>query len=132
VLRKNRSWRVLKASWWPLGDLKSFGDRTNMVYYNRPYDKCHVCQICKPFTWFRCVICGVWMGMHCNPPQLPLPTGDDDVDDARTSEVKLRSQRADLCSSCCINKISNKIFERELPILVQRRALKCVSYGSWW
>ena len=27
-----------------------------------------------------------------------------------TSEVKLRSQRADLCSSCCINRILKKIF----------------------
>ena len=119
---------------------KSFGARANMVYYNRSYGKCHVCQQCTPGTWFRCVICGVWMGELCNPRQVPLATGKDDaVDDCRfeqfevslhchiwTSEIKLRSKRADLCSSCCIWIL------RELPILAQRRILKYVSYGSWW
>ena len=84
--------------------------------------------------------------MHCNPRQVPLANPRDDAaDESRfepfevslhcyiwTSDVKLRSQRADLCSSCCINKVVNKIFERVLPILAQRRILKFVSYGSWW
>ena len=84
--------------------------------------------------------------MHCNPRQVPLATGLDDAADERrfeqfevslhcyiwTSEVKLRSKRADLCVSCCKNKILNKLFVRELPILAQRRILKFVSWGSWW
>ena len=117
-----------------------------MVYYSRQYGKCHVCQKEKPTRWFRCVICGVWMGSLCNPRQVPLAKGlDDDEDESRfeqfevslhcyiwTSEVKLRSQRADLCSSCCIDEILNKFFARELPILAQRRILQYVSWGSWW
>ena len=84
--------------------------------------------------------------MHCNPRQVPLASGlDDAVDERRfeqfevslhcyiwTSDVKLRSQRADLCVSCCTIKILNKIFEFELPILAQRRILQFVSWGSWW
>ena len=86
------------------------------------------------------------MGMHCNPRQVPLATGhDDEKDESRfepyevslhcyiwTAEEKLRSKRADLCLHCCINLILNKIFERALPTLAQRRTLQFVSWGSWW
>ena len=125
---------------------KCIGAAASMVYYSRTHGKCRVCQHCKPGTWFRCVICGVWMGMHCNPRQVPLATGFDDAkDESRfdpfevslhcyiwTSEVKLRSKRADLCLTCCINMILNRIFANVLPILVQRTVLRYVSWGSWW
>ena len=122
------------------------GARTNMVYYDKQYGKCHVCQESKPRAWFRCVICGVWMGSLCNPRQVPLASGLHDDDDENrfeayevslhcyiwTSEVKVSTKRADLCINCCIDKILNKFFARELPILVQRRVLQYVSWGSWW
>ena len=125
---------------------KIVGARTNMVYYDKQYGKCHVCQESKPRAWFRCVICGVWMGSLCNPRQVPLASGLHDDDDENrfeayevslhcyiwTSEVKVSTKRADLCINCCIDKILNKCFARELPILVQRRILQYVSWGSWW
>ena len=38
-----------------------------MVHRKKYYGKCQVCNTCRPGTWFRCNLCGVWMGMHCDP-----------------------------------------------------------------
>ena len=123
-----------------------------MVHYRKRYGECHVCGVCKPGTWFRCVVCGIWMGMSCNPrgQQVthyhkdsngnPLSRYHNDSD-ARfasgdvslhcyiwTSDVKDRSQRADLCCECA----ANAILPSKLPTSAKRLIWQYVSWGSWW
>ena len=112
-----------------------------MVYYKKSHGKCHVCQRCSPRTWFRCRLCGVWMGSGCNPRQVPYATGNLLLDDSRyeqfdvslhcyiwTSEVKNVDLRADLCCNC----VSNKVLKRVDPVHVKRKILQFMSWASWW
>ena len=106
---------------------------TKMVHYKKSFGKCHVCQRCSPRTWFRCRICGVWMGSACNPRQVRSATGDLLLDDSRyeqfdvslhcyiwTSEVKNVDLRADLCCNC----VSNKVLKSVDPVHVRRKILQ--------
>ena len=122
---------------------------STMVYYARMYGKCHVCRICTPGTWFRCVICGAWMGMHCNPRKLalartPFGSEESDIEEENlrryldhevtlhcyiwTSDAKDIKKRADLCAICC----SNRLLPPAFPTGVKRKIWEFVSWGSWW
>ena len=113
---------------------------TIMVYYRKSHGKCKVCKICRPRHWFRCVICGRWMGMHCNPKQVwDTSLGLEDERRFDQDEVSLhcyiwtsnndRSERADLCVFCCESQLLPSTF----PAHIKRRILKFVSWGSrWW
>ena len=104
--------------------------------------RCHVCKKCSPTTWFRCVLCGVWMGMHCDPRKVPRASSRY-YDDSRfeqfevslhcrvwTSEARMSSRRADLCRNCCEAKVLAN--NPALPVHAKRRILQFVSMGSWW
>ena len=123
------------------------GAVVRMVYRSSYHGKCRVCQRCRPKHWFRCNLCGEWMGLHCNPRQVPFASPKDTVDNRFeqfevslhcyiwTSEAPDRSLRADLCIKCCEEKIlktSSEINATELPAHVKRRILKFISWGSWW
>ena len=42
------------------------GVQATMVYHKNCRRYCHVCQTCRPKSWYRCNLCGVWMGKSCN------------------------------------------------------------------
>ena len=127
-----------------------YGSCSIMVYYRRYYGKCHVCKQCRPSSWFRCNLCGIWMGMHCNPKQVPFASKNEDEDRrfqhfevalhcyVWTSTSSFRAERADLCCVCVETKVlANVAFGvpcdfPDLPAHVKRRILKFVEWGSWW
>ena len=116
-----------------------------MVHYRKNYGKCHVCSECSPRAWFRCVLCGNWMGMSCDPKRkfgTSYSIRDDrrfDSDDAVlhcyiwTSDERTRAQRADLCSNCATRRIWQHVpLGENLPTSTKRRIWQFVSWGSWW
>ena len=125
-----------------------------MVYHSGYHGKCWVCKTDEPKHWFCCDLCGTWMGMLCNPRQVPLAGSTEikgDFDERFephgvslhcyiwTSMIKKRHERSDLCKDCCENVILTaksfgvkEITDRVMPAEVKRKILQYVEWGSWW
>ena len=117
-----------------------------MVHYKKDYGKCHVCRRSKPRSWFRCNLCGVWMGYHCEKANHVHAREWLEVDSRFetnevslhcyiwTSEERSRERRADLCKWCCEHRILGRGDRKdtEIPVESKRYILKLIGWGSWW
>ena len=116
----------------------------HMVYHRHYQGLCHICWTCRPSSWYRCEICGAWMGASCNwgrvkgmrrgvdvPPPEPY-IGWHCLIETELSERKSTGKYAVMCEPCAGDELWRQAAHHELPHNCKVLIFQFVSHSTMW
>ena len=125
----------------------------SMVYHKNYSGLCEVCWTCQPSSWYRCNLCGAWMGASCNlgkkDTTKPLPGGrkrrrgvdvlptEPDIGwhcliETEPSERKSTGKYAVMCDPCAGDKLWRQSAYQQLPHHCKVLIFPFVSRSTMW